>query len=300
MNTKRACVRCGGSGLVTDSEAGEVFCRRCGCIAADRMAECRLPPHDGPAGRGSRTPLSIHDRGLAGVMGLADWNGRRVPASNTASVRKMRALDGQAVAGGRAAPNYRTAFTAIDGMAKKMAIGSAAAEGAAYIYRKAHGRRISNGRSIRALAAAAVYASCRQLRIPVMLRDVADACDERPRTVAKCYRLVRTGLGLDVPVTDPASCVSRVAGAAGLSEWEARAAVRIIRRAAEDGVTAGKHPMVMAANALYAAAVHGGSNVSRCRISRAAGITSIAMRNNEAAMRDVAEAVLGGEAGAGA
>lgn len=44
MNIEGACVQCGGTRFVTDSEAGEILCQWCGYVAADRMDDGRLPP----------------------------------------------------------------------------------------------------------------------------------------------------------------------------------------------------------------------------------------------------------------
>lgn len=229
-----------------------------------------------------QTPLSMFDRGLSTLMGPT--GGRQNAALGSGRVKRLRRLDATAHVGGTEAANYRAAFLKIDKLGKKTGAGTAAMEGAAYIYRKYRGLRMRRHRAIRAHAAASLYAACRQMEIPITLKDVARAGNERRGMIAKCYRSMLSELGISMPVASPAFCVSRIAAAAGLSVRAERAAAGILRRAAEAGLTVGKNPAVMAATALFVASRSTEKHVMQKDIALAAGISDISIRNN---MREI-------------
>ena len=288
------CAACGGTSLITDSDAGEAFCRACGCVMADRIEDGRTAIRDSAdsaaTGHGEPRSLRMHDGLTSTVMARRDGSGRPVPAG---SMNRLQRLNVMAVTKRTGTANPM-AFMALDGLTKRLGLGSAVAENSAYLYRKACGKKVARGRSARTMAAASVYAACRQMSVPVTLRDVAEAGNEKPVALARCYRLLVFALGIAMPVADSVTCVSRIAGNAGLPERTAKAGHGILRRAADLGIAMGKSPMVLAATALYLAAMHTGSNVTQKRIAEAAGVTEVSLRNRQVELRPIAEEMLGG------
>ncbi len=142
--------------------------------------------------------------------------------------------------------NFRQAFSELDRLKDKLAVGDAVIEKAAYVYRKALEKGLVRGRSISALVAAALYAACRDTQTPRTLKDIANASNIKKKDVARCYRLLIRELDLKMPVVDPVKCVARIASKAGLSEKTKRKALEILKRAEEGKISAGKDPMGLA------------------------------------------------------
>ena len=86
-------------------------------------------------------------------------------------------------------------------------------------------------------------------------------------------------LGLKIPVVDSVKCVARIASKAGLSEKTKRYAVKILKKAKQNGISAGKDPMGLAASALYISTTRMGMKCSQKIIAQAAGITEVTVRN---------------------
>jgi len=86
-------------------------------------------------------------------------------------------------------------------------------------------------------------------------------------------------LGLKMPVVDSVQCIARIASKAELSEKTKRYAVKILKKAEQDGISAGKDPMGLAASALYISTRRMGVDCSQKIVAQAAGVTEVTIRN---------------------
>ena len=152
-------------------------------------------------------------------------------------------------------------------------------EEAMRIYRMAAEKGLVRGRSLESVAAAAVYAACRILKLPVTLDDIAKYVKGGRKEVARCYRLLVRELRLRMPVADPIQYVSRIVSLLGLSTKVEAEAIKILRLAKKKGLTAGKDPAGLAAAAIYIAALKLGERRTQKEIASAAGVTEVTVRN---------------------
>jgi transcription initiation factor TFIIB len=273
--------------MQTDVTTGEMFCRNCGYVVAEKIEE------SGPEWRafsndesdrsrvGAGTSLTMHDMGLSTVIGSADKDatGKPLSASMKSSIERLRTWDSRTQTHSSADRNLRQALSELDKMKDKMALAESVVEKAAYIYRKAMEKKLVRGRSIHGLIAACLYAACRNTETPRTLDDVAESINIRRKDVARCYRLIYKELDLKMPVADPTKGISRIASTANLSEKTKRRAMEILNKAKKIGMVAGKDPMGIAAAALYLACISNGEIRSQKDISIAAGVTEVTIRN---------------------
>jgi transcription initiation factor TFIIB len=223
----------------------------------------------------------MHDMGLATIIGPAnkDATGKPLSASMKSTIERLRTWDSRSQVHEPVDRNFRQAFSELDRLKDKLAIGDAVVEKAAYIYRKALEKGLVRGRSISALIASALYAACRDTETPRTLKDIAHSSNIKRKDIARCYRLLLRELGLKMPVVDPVQCVARIASKSGLSEKTKRDATKILNRAEEIKISAGKDPMGLAAAALYVACVTNGENKTQRDVAEAAGVTEVTIRN---------------------
>ncbi|MCS6768569.1 MAG: transcription initiation factor IIB [Candidatus Nitrosocaldus sp.] len=282
------CPRCGKGPLVTDNATGEMFCGNCGYVVSERIEE--LGPewrafskeeHEDRSRTGIPTSLAMHDMGLATVIGPIDKDASGKPLSTAirSTIERLRTWDSRSQVHEPLDRNFRQAFSELDRLKDKLAVGESVIEKAAYIYRKALEKGLVRGRSISALVAAALYAACRDTETPRTLKDIANASNIKKKDIARCYRLLIRELDLQMPVVDPIKCVSRIASKAGLTEKTKRTAIEILKRAEEAKISAGKDPMGLAAAALYVACVMHGENKTQKDVAEAAGVTEVTIRN---------------------
>ena len=298
------CPKCGRRPMVTDPARGEMVCGFCGFVVKEKMEEA------GPEWRafskeeleersraGAPTSLTMPDMGLSTQIGRegTDASGKALTGGVRTAMERLRIWDIRSRAHSSVDRNLRQAFSELDGMADKLSISGVVAERAAYTYRKAVERGLVKGRSISMMIAASVYAACREAGIPRTLKDVAAASGVRKKEIARCYRLLFNELELQMPVMDPAKCISRIASMAGASERTKRRAIEILKKAMESGRSAGKDPTGLAAAALYMACVLEGEKRTQREIVEAAGITEVTIRNRcnglEKEVHGLAEAI---------
>lgn len=286
-SSQSKCPSCAKNTIQVDAVTGEVYCRNCGYVAAEKIEEA------GPEWRsfandesdksrvGAATSLTMHDMGLSTVIGSADKDatGKPLSASMKNSIERLRTWDSRTQAHTSADRNLRQALNELGKMKDKMGLADAVIEKAAYIYRKAMEKKLVRGRSIHGLIAACLYAACRNTETPRTLDDVAESINIRRKDVARCYRLIYKELDLKMPVADPTKGIARIASMANLSEKTKRKAMEILNKAKIIGMVAGKDPMGLAAAALYLACISNGEIRSQKDISVAAGVTEVTIRN---------------------
>jgi transcription initiation factor TFIIB len=274
--------------LITDNSTGEISCGNCGFVVGERIEE--LGPewrafskeeHEDRSRTGIPTSLAMHDMGLSTTISPLDKDASGKPLSPyvRSTIERLRTWDSRSQVHEPLDRNFRQAFSELDRLKDKLAVGANVIEKAAYIYRKALEKGLVRGRSISALVAAALYAACRDTETPRTLKDIANASNIKKKDIARCYRLLIRELDLQMPVVDPIKCVSRIASKAGLSEKTKRVAIDILKRAEEAKISAGKDPMGLAAAALYVACVMHGENKTQKDVAEAAGVTEVTIRN---------------------
>jgi transcription initiation factor TFIIB len=288
VGKKDRCPRCGQGSVVTDTTTGENFCGKCGFVLNEESVESgpewrsfSKEEGDNRTRTGTPTSLAMHDMGLATIIGQADKDATGKPLSSTmrSTIERLRTWDSRSQVHEPVDRNFRQAFSELDRLKDKLAVGDAVIEKAAYIYRKALEKGLVRGRSISALIASALYAACRDTETPRTLKDIGIASNIKRKDIARCYRLLLRELSLKMPVVDPIKCVARIASKAELSEKTKRDAAKILKTAEENKISAGKDPMGLAAAALYVACVTNGENKTQRDVAEAAGVTEVTIRN---------------------
>jgi len=285
--SKQRCPRCGKNTIITDMEIAELICGRCGYVISERLVdsgpEWRSFTDDktNKARTGAGTSLTMHDHGLATIINPInrDSVGKPLSYSMKKTLKRLRIWDSRSQVHDSVDRNLRYAFIELGKMKDKLALSDAVIEKTAYIYRKALDKKLVRGRSITALIAASLYAACRDTETPRTLNDITAAINIKRKELALSYRMLVKELDLKMPVVDSVQCVARIASKAGLSEKTKRYAVKILKKAKQNEISAGKDPMGMAASALYISALRMGMNCSQKIIAQAAGVTEVTVRN---------------------
>src|SRR6266540_4273396 len=133
---------------------------------------------------------------------------------------------------------------------------------------------------IDAILAAASYIACRDLNVPKTLKEVAAASGIKLKILSKSYRVLVFKLNISTPpVIDPMKCIVKVANKADLNENTKRQAMDVMNNLTKREISAGKHPMAVAATVLYVSCLNSGENKTQTDIADAAGITEVTLRN---------------------
>lgn len=273
--------------VVTDSIRGEVLCASCGAVLADKVEDSgpeqrsfTMEEYTNNTRTGLASTLSIHDKGLSTVIGAAnkDASGNSISSSMKYTFNRLRTWDSRS----KSSPeerNLRTAFATMSATQSKLEISDAVVERAAYLYRKALTKNITQGRTISGMILAALYVACREANVPRTLQDIANAGNISFKNLSRHYRVFVNALGLQVVSYNPSDFVSKIGTAVNLSEKAKRDALEILYKAKEKGITSGKNPVSLAATAIFMSAIINKERATQNDISKAAGISSVTIRN---------------------
>jgi transcription initiation factor TFIIB len=282
------CPECASKNLVHDYDTGETICGDCGLVLYEQMLdkgpEWRAFTQQEKTSRsrvGMPTSYSVHDKGLSTTISQVDRDafGRKLPLSTRLQMWRLRKWQIRSRVHSSIDRNLAQAMAELDRLAGKVYIPPPIKEKAAVIYRKALDKGLVRGRSINAIAAAALYAACRKSGTPRSLREIAEASFVDRKDLARCYRLLLRELDFQMPVADPLTYVSKIAEKTGISGKTQGAAIQILREARRKRVAAGKDPMGLAAAALYIACLQHNEKKTQKNIAEAAGVTEVTIRN---------------------
>lgn len=284
--------RCTEHILVCDQEHGEMICARCGCVVQEKIEDegpewRALDSRTNKSRTGDGSSLTKHDMGLSTVIGPEnkDVTGKPLSAIMRSTIERLRMWDSRSQAHNASDRNLRKAFSELSALKEKLGLSEAIAEKTAYIYRKAHEKKLVRGRPISAFICAALYAACRDSETPRTIKDIQKASAVKSKQINKCYRHLVEGLDMKMPVIDPVQCVSLIANKVGASERTKRLAVSIFAEYEKTGNASGKSPMAVAATAVYLAAAQNNENFTQRQVARAANITEVTIRNRTQSMR---------------
>jgi len=288
------CPECTSKNLVHDYDTGETICGDCGLVLYEQMLdkgpEWRAFTQQEKASRsrvGMPTSYSVHDKGLSTTISQVDRDafGRKLPLSTRLQMWRLRKWQIRSRVHSSIDRNLAQAMAELDRLSGKVSISPPIKEKAALIYRKALEKGLVRGRSISAIAAASLYASCRKSGLPRTLREIAESSLVDKKDVARCYRLLLQELDFHMPISDPLTYVSKIAEKNGVSGKTQGAAIAILREARLKRVAAGKDPMGMAAASLYIACLQNNEKITQKDIAEAAGVTEVTVRNRYKALK---------------
>jgi transcription initiation factor TFIIB len=282
------CQECGSPNQVHDNDTGETVCGGCGLVLYEQMMnkgpEWRAFTQEEKTSRsrvGMPTLYSVHDKGLSTAISQVDRDafGRKLPLATRLQMWRLRKWQIRSRVHSSIDRNLAQAMGELDRLSDKNYIPSRIKEKAAVIYRKALDKGLVRGRSIAAIAAAALYAACRGSGTPRTLREISEASLVDKKDVARCYRLLLRELDIHMPIADPLTYVSKIAERTGISGKTQGLAIQILREARRKRAVAGKDPMGLAAAALYIACLQNSEKKTQKDIAEAAGVTEVTVRN---------------------
>jgi transcription initiation factor TFIIB len=217
---------------------------------------------------GLNRPGSVRARGLSQATG-ARASTRKLKLAKPAGRRLQRGL------------------WLVSRLRKALGLPERVEEEAARLCRAAVERGLAVGRSVEAVAAAAVYLACRVAGEHVKLDRLAGVlCELEPdlsyrsrngliQEVWRAVKHLARGLGVNPRPARPEDMLVALASKLGLPASTVTEAVKILEAARRRGVHSGKSPLALAAAALYLAS---GKSVTLKNVARAAGISEVTVR----------------------
>jgi transcription initiation factor TFIIB len=278
------CPECGGY-LLTDHTIGEIACCSCGLIIHEQRLD-QTPEYRAYTKREQQVKIRVgpssfvfHDKGLATTFNpFYDAIGNRLPVHEQLKMRRLQKWNRRMHQHERER-NFSHAMTEITRLIAALHLPTNIQENAAILYRKAYGHKLIRGRSIKGMAAAAVYAACRLTQIPTRLQNLVTMSPCRRKEIAKSYRLIHQYLNLHMPLDNSVTYVAKIASRLNLDPSTQQQAITLLNHARQKQGLVGKMPAGLAGAALYIASRMRGNAITQAQIAAAAEVTEVTIRN---------------------
>jgi len=273
---------------VRDYEHAELICAGCGRVIHDKIMDM------GPEWRafdqeqrekrgrvGAPMTFTIHDKGLSTMI---DWrdrdsHGKDLTPKKRAQIYRLRKWQRRIRVSDATERNLAFALSELDRMASHLSLPRNVREAAAVIYRRAVEERLIRGRSIEGVAAASLYAACRECKVPRTLDEIAEVSRVGKKEIGRSYRFIARELLIHLRPTSPIDYVSRFASELGLTGEVQTKAIELLKEATKKGLTSGRGPTGVAAAAVYIASVLSGERRTQRDVAEVARVTEVTVRN---------------------
>ncbi len=224
---------------------------------------------------------TIHDKGLSTMI---DWrdrdsHGKDLTPKRRAQIYRLRKWQRRIRVSDATERNLAFALSEIDRMASHLSLPRNVRETASLIYRKAVEERLIRGRSIEGVAAAALYAACRECKVPRTLDEIAEVARVSKKEIGRSYRFIARELLIHLRPTSPIDYIPRFASELGLSGEVQSKAIELLKEAQARGLTSGRGPTGVAAAAIYIASVLCGERRTQRDVADVARVTEVTVRN---------------------
>ncbi|MFC4357857.1 transcription initiation factor IIB family protein [Halobium salinum] len=285
---------------LTRTAEGELVHEETGLVVdedrVDRGPEWRAfdqSERDSKSRVGSPLTKARHDEGLTTEIGWRDEdaNGRALSQEKRRRMQRLRTWQDRIRTQDAGERNLQFALGEVARMCSALGVPDGVREMAAVVYRRALDEDLIRGRSIEAMATAALYAACREQGVPRSLDELGNASRVGRDEVGRAYRYVSQELGLEVAPADPADYVPRYCSELDLSETVVRTAEELVGAAAEEGLHAGKSPTGYAAGAVYLASMLCDEKRTQNEVAEVADVTEVTVRNGYQEQLQVADGV---------
>src|SRR5512137_2036403 len=282
------CPECESTHLTRDYSRGELVCEECGLVIdedfIDHGPEWRAFDSDQREKRarvGAPMTYTIHDKGLSTMIGWKnrDSYGKTISSKNRAQLYRLRKWQRRIRVSNATERNLAFALSELDRMASALGLSRNVRETAAVVYRKAVDKNLIRGRSIEGVAAAALYAACRQCNVPRTLDEIAEVSRVSRKEIGRTYRFISRELGLKLLPTSPIDYIPRFCSGLNLKGEVQAKGIEILRQAAEKELTSGRGPTGVAAAAIYIASILCGDRRTQREVADVAGVTEVTIRN---------------------
>ena len=286
ITQQASCNVCDGTELIHDKVNGEIVCARCGLVRTDdvfnRGPEWRAftPSESAKRERATPTPYSAFEGGMfTRFKEGRDANGTRLNPEQLQKWRRLRRFDLRTKSDDNKIRNLNQATIEEERFADRLHLPRGIKNKALFIYRKALKEDLIRGRTISDFVAAAIYAACRESKVPRSLTNVSEASGRSVKDISRTYRLLVRSLKLRMPIDTPMKFVPRIAGSLNIDVETERKTLESLRIAGERKLLIGKDPRSMATAALYMACKSNKRKMTQKKLADAAGISTVSLRN---------------------
>ncbi|SNZ13515.1 Transcription factor TFIIB repeat-containing protein [Natronoarchaeum philippinense] len=167
----------------------------------------------------------------------------------------------------------------IETLVAELAIDGEVAETAAAIFTRTYTEETQQGRSVDAVAAAAIHVACKIERVPVTAATIAEVAEIEESHLLRRSKWVQSAIDQPIDAFDPAPFIDEYCDALKLSDDTRTLAHNVVTVGIDQGIASGKSPAGFAAAAVYYAAMLQDEQCTQDDVHEVSGVSKITIRN---------------------
>lgn len=281
------CTECGSQHVRRDYNRAEVVCLACGLVLEESMIDqgpewraFDMQQEASLARAGAPTTYRLPDKGLSTQISTSntDYYGRRLSNSNQAQLYRLRKWQRRATTSKSGERNLSEALREMEKLAARLHLPRHLMERAAFTYRQAVHQGLIMGRSIEAVSAAVMYASCREGGVPRTLEEIARHSRISRKEIGRAYRALIKELKIQPRLPEPKDFVPRLISKLKLSPEVERRSMSLLHETENVELT-NATPISRAAAAVYICSVLMCERRKQKEVAKAAGLTEVTVRS---------------------
>lgn len=280
------CPECSGH-VVTNVR--ETVCEDCGLVLSDgvvdRGPEWRSFEDESRRRTGGPVTAARHDKGLSTEIGYLADGGHGVAGDKRRRLGRLRAQHRRATFESKQDRNLAHGLGEVRRIASALGLSTSVRDQACRLFRSAQSEGLLPGRSIEAMASAAVYGACRCNGLARTMDEVDRYSRGEFSGLANAYGVLNRELGLPTKPMTPQEYIPRLASALEVSDSVRRRGRGLAVRAERSGVATGKHPAGFAGACLVVAGDEAGDPVVVSRVAEAADACTSTIRAHRERVR---------------
>ena len=278
---------------ITDISTGEIACASCGSVILERAVVTgpeqiglSKEEYESNTRVGKKLTLKLSDMGLSTVIQKSnkDSTGKSLSSENARIFHRLRLWDRNSRYK-QEQKSFNKAFTVLDAIKSKLGLPESVVEKSAYLFRKASAKKILRGRSTIGILCATVYMACRLTNTPRTIQDIANAGNVKRRYLQGISRFLMLELEINPETFSPIDFVERVANSVGAGNKTRMTSLKMMATVQENGISASKNPMAMAAAVVHLASLENGEKISQIKIAKVSGISAVTIRDRAKEIR---------------
>jgi len=275
--------------VIYDYENGEKLCKTCGMVVQDKIYDTELDTNFYKCKSDMNTvmphSLILNHTGMSTAIASYDATSSK-RFSNRKEQNKIEFLT-QVVSCSNKNRNLKIVIDLLNRLRDKLSLTSVCIEEASVYYKKALGKSLIKGRSIKEMIVACVYLVCKKTNIPRTLAEISQIVEADEIFAARCYRLLMRELKITHVQFKPTIFIRKIADEANISERTARESIDLLLAIQNENVFSGKNSLSIAAAILYITCRKHRQKISQARIASAANINIMTLRKRLSEVRNV-------------
>ncbi|WXG44741.1 MAG: TFIIB-type zinc ribbon-containing protein [Promethearchaeati archaeon SRVP18_Atabeyarchaeia-1] len=281
---ENVCPVCGSANIVFDRERGEITCSNCGIVIDVYMDHgldtgIRIDERGRKIGFGSPETFTRVDKGQATVIrGVKDARGKQITANQIERMRRIRRASRESRSSS-IDRNMKIALREFKNLATKLNLPMALRESAVIYYNKLVKAKLTWGRRIEEVVAAAIFIACRLAGIPHDIEEISQYAEVKEKAVGRAVRLALNSLSIRLPPPLARNYVPKYVSDLNLPYEVASEAIEILEEAEIKGLATGRDPSCLAGAAIYIACGRSNNPRTQVDVAKAVHCSELTIRN---------------------